>query len=80
MILCQNLDVPLAPNCTLFWTSLSTVQEIDCLRNWFATCDVALADGFACKITGTASDEVVKFLRKILLPHKNVDGKVTVEG
>ncbi len=78
--LSANLGVPLAPSCLLFWTSLSTVQEVDCLRNWLATCEVALTDGFACSITGTASDDVVKLLRKILLPHKNVEGKVTIEG
>jgi DNA polymerase II large subunit len=81
MLLSKSLDVPLAPNCTFFWTSLSTTQEVDCLRNWLAACEVALAaDGFACKIVGAASDNVVKVLRKILVPHRIVDGKVLVEG
>ncbi len=78
--LSKNLDVPLAPNCIFFWTSLSTVQEVDSLRNWLSTCDVVLTDGLACTISGTASDDVVKLLRKILVPHRIVEDKVVIEG
>ena len=79
-IISQNLDIPLAPNCTLFWSSLSTTQEVDCLRNWLITCEITSDDGFVCNVTGTASDEVVKLLRKILLPHRIVEGNVVIEG
>jgi DNA polymerase II large subunit len=76
----QNLDAPLAPNCIFFWTSLSTVQEVDCLRNWLSTCDVTQTDGFASKITGTTSDDIVTLLRKALVPHKIVESNVVIEG
>ena len=78
--LSQNLGVPLAPNCPLFWTGLSTVEEVDCLRKWLACCDVTVEDGVACTITGEASDEVVKFLRRLFVPHKILDGKVAFVG
>jgi DNA polymerase II large subunit len=80
VVFCKNLGVPLAPNCTLFWTSLTAVQEVDCLRNWLATCEVTVNDGYACSITGTASDDDVKLLRKILVPHKLVEDKVVIAG
>ena len=38
-----------------------------------------MVDGFACKITGTASDDVVKFLRKFLFPIKTLTAKL-LEG
>ncbi|MDR2708089.1 MAG: DNA polymerase II large subunit [Nitrososphaerota archaeon] len=78
--LCQNLNIPLAPNCLLFWSSLSTVQEVNCLKSWLFGCDVLSDQGFIYSITGVANDEVLLLLRKILLPHRVVDGKVVVEG
>jgi len=78
--LSQVLGVPLAPNCIFFWTSLTGVQEVEVLRKWLATCDVAATDGFASKITGPADNEAVKVLRKIFAPHKFVDGKLVIAG
>ena len=78
--LSQNLGVPLSPNCTLFWTGLSTVQEVESLRNWLVSCDVTAVNGGVSKISGPAIDDVVKSLRKIFVPHKIVDGKVVLMG
>jgi DNA polymerase II large subunit len=79
--LSQNLGIPIAPNCTLFWSNLSTTQEVDCLRNWLATCAVVSDEDFVCNnITGIGNDKVVTLLRKILLPHRIVDGKIVIEG
>ncbi len=76
----QSLGIPLAANCTLFWTSLTTVQEIEVLRKWLATCEISLEDGVASKITGPASDDAVKALCKIFVPHKIVEDKVVMVG
>ncbi|MCL2135216.1 MAG: DNA polymerase II large subunit [Candidatus Bathyarchaeota archaeon] len=80
VILSKNLSIPLAPNCTLFWSSLSTVQEIVCLRNWLFASDVISDDGFVCNITGIVDDDVVRLLRKLLLPHQIVDHKIVITG
>jgi DNA polymerase II large subunit len=77
---CHVLGVPLSPNCTLYWTSLTTVPELEVLRKWLNNCDVTCAEGGVSKITGAASDDVVKALRKIFVPHKYVEGKVTMSG
>ncbi len=78
--LSQNLGVPLSPNCTLFWTGLSTVQEVESLRNWLVSCDVTTVNGGVSKISGPAIDDVVRSLRKIFISHKIVDGKVALMG
>ncbi|MCL2287932.1 MAG: DNA polymerase II large subunit [Candidatus Bathyarchaeota archaeon] len=79
--LSKNLDLPLAPNCTLFWSSLSTTQDVEYLRNWLLTSEIISdSDGFVCNITGIADDDVVKLLRKILLPHRIIGGKLVIES
>ncbi|MGE5187838.1 MAG: DNA polymerase II large subunit, partial [Betaproteobacteria bacterium] len=76
----KKIGVPFAPNCTFFWTNLSTVAEVDFLRKWLACCDVILEDGFVSRITGAASDDVIKVLQKIFIPYKFVDGKAVLLG
>jgi DNA polymerase II large subunit len=78
--LSQTLGIPLAPNCTLFWTNLTGIQDVDVLRKWLVCCDVSVQDGFASKITGEANTEVIKALRKIFVPHKFVEDKIVITG
>jgi DNA polymerase II large subunit len=59
---------------------LSSVQEVALLKAWLDACEVNLNEGTACRITGTADEAVVGLLRKILVPHKILDGKVVVTG
>ena len=80
IVLSQNLGVPLSPNCTFFWTSLTSPQEVEVLQKWLACCDVIVKNGVAFKITGPENNEVVKTLRKILVPHRIVEGKVVLYG
>ena len=80
ILLSQTLEIPFAPNCTFFWTNLSSVQEVEDLRKWLACCDVKVEDGCASVITGEASEDVVKALRRIFAPHRIVEGKVVVAG
>jgi DNA polymerase II large subunit len=75
-----TLGVPLHPSYTLFWTSLTTVQEVESLKTWLASCEVALEEGVACRITGQEDGGIVELLRKILVPHKIVNKKVLLEG
>jgi DNA polymerase II large subunit len=78
--LSQDIGVPLSPNCTFFWTGLSTIQEVESLRNWLACSDVSVDGRGISKITGTAINDVVTSLRKIFAPHRIVDGKVELMG
>ncbi len=80
IVLSQNLGVPLAANCTLFWTGLGSTQEVECLRKWLSCCDVTTNEGVASKITGDVNDDAVKALRKIFVPYRIIEGKVVLSG
>ncbi len=80
IMLSQNLGIPLAPNATLFWTSLDTVQEIENLQKWLVSSNVKVEAGVISEITGSAIEDAVKSLRKIFVPHKIIDGKIILSG
>ena len=75
----HNLNIPLSPNCVLFWSSLSIVQ-VNCLRNWLTVCEILSDEGFICNITGPVNEEVILLLRKILLPHRIVGDHIVING
>jgi DNA polymerase II large subunit len=80
ILLSLNLGVPLHPNSTLFWSSLSTVKEVELLRNWLASSETTMDDGVVCRIAGAADLDVAGLLRKIFAPHKIVKDKILMEG
>ncbi len=80
ILLSQHLAVPLHPTYIFFWTSLSTIQEIEQLRSWLSTSKITMADGVACEIEGDLNQDVVAMLRKIFAPHKLVGDKIIFEG
>ena len=80
ILLSSRLGIPLHPARTFFWSSLSNVQEVESLKKWLASCDVALENGVVCKICGEADKNVVRLLRLIFAPHKIVSDKVLLEG
>jgi DNA polymerase II large subunit len=75
-----NLGLPLHPRYTFFWSSLCSVQEVDLLRKWLISSEIALDDGSVCGIVGKATEEAIGLLRKILVPHKVSEGKILVGG
>ena len=80
ILLSLNLGVPLHPSYLFFWSSLSDVQEVELLKTWLQSCEVTLRDGVVCKISGVTTEDAVKLLRRILAPHRFVDGKILLEG
>ncbi len=75
-----TFNLPLHPSSTFFWSSLSSVQEVDLLRKWLAASEVAFEDGAVSKIMGTAHPEAVALLTKILAPHRQLNDKIILEG
>ena len=75
-----QLDVPLHPNFTFFWSNLSSIQEIEMLRKWLSDAEVTREDGVACKIVGAAEPNVSQALRKIFAPHRIMEDKIIFEG
>ena len=80
ILLSLHLGVPLHPNFTFFWTSLSSVQEVEFLKKWLASSEITLEDGVVCRILGETNEGIVGLLRKILVPHKLVGDKILLEG
>jgi len=79
--LSQVLGIPLAPNCTLYWTNLSTIKEVEVLQKWVSTCKVTLTNGSVSKLTGVVTDDdVFLILRKIFIPFKFIEEKVIISG
>ncbi|MBN1358275.1 DNA polymerase II large subunit [Candidatus Bathyarchaeota archaeon] len=78
--LSSNLNVPLHPSFTFFWSNLSSVQEVELLQKWLSESEVTLEAGVVTKIVGDMEPNVTQALRRIFAPHKLVDGKITFEG
>ncbi len=79
LLLSLSLGVPLHPCFLFFWSSLSNIREFELLKTWFQSCDVTLKDGTVCKISGSANEDVVKLLRRILAPHRFENDKILME-
>jgi DNA polymerase II large subunit len=80
IMLSLHLNVPLHPNCTFFWSNLSSIQEVEMLRKWLSESEVALEADVVRKIVGAMEPNVAQALRKIFAPHKLIDGKIVLEG
>ncbi|MCW4053574.1 MAG: DNA polymerase II large subunit [Candidatus Bathyarchaeota archaeon] len=75
-----HLNVPLHPAFTFFWSNLSSVQELEMLQKWLSESEVTLEDSAVYKIVGPMEPIVAQALRKILVPHRIIDDKITLEG
>ena len=80
IMLSLQLGVPFHPSSTFFWSSLSTVQEVELLKRWLTSSQVSFEDGVVCKILGEANEETVRLLRRILAPHRIRDKSILLEG
>jgi DNA polymerase II large subunit len=78
--LCLRLGVPLHPIFTFFWSSLSDVTDVETLRKWLKSSKIDTDGPLACKILEEADETVVGLMRKVLVPHKFVEGKILIEG
>jgi DNA polymerase II large subunit len=75
-----TLHVPLHPAFTFFWSSLSSVEELQMLMKWLRDSKVSYEDGAVNKIVGGMEANVKRALEKLFLPHKVLDGKIVIEG
>ena len=74
------LHVPLHPRFTFFWSSLSSIQEVNLLKDWLTKSEVALEGDSVCKIVGELDQNVTAVLRRLFAPHRILDGKIVFEG
>lgn len=73
-------NIPFHPNFTFFWSNLSSIEEIQLLRNWLSTAEATSRENIVCKIVGDNNPNVTCALRKILVPHKLKENKTILEG
>ena len=74
------LDVPMHPVFTFFWSNLPSVEAVAFLRDWVLNAEILFEKGFMNKIVGQDETNIKQLLRAICLPHKVLDGKLTIEG
>ncbi|MGQ9551749.1 MAG: DNA polymerase II large subunit, partial [Candidatus Bathycorpusculaceae bacterium] len=75
-----TLSVPMHPAFTFFWSNLPSVEDVASLRRWVLNAEILSEDGLVNRIVGDDETNVKQLLRTICLPHKVLDGKITIEG
>ena len=80
IMLSLHFGVPLHPTYTFFLSSLTSVQEVEMLRKWLGSCEVTFEGDTVSRIIGSMDYDVIGALRRILAPHKQLDGKIVLEG
>jgi DNA polymerase II large subunit len=79
-MLSLHFTVPLHPKFTFFWETLASVREVELLRKWLSNSEVLLEHDAVRRIVGAIEPNVAQALRRILAPHKLLDGKIVLEG
>ena len=80
LMLSSHLKIPLHPKYTLFWSNLSSADEVELLRTWLLSAKVTIENEIPHRISGIIDPDVVQALRKVFAPHKVSDGMITIEG
>ncbi|MGC9345185.1 MAG: DNA-directed DNA polymerase II large subunit, partial [Candidatus Bathyarchaeales archaeon] len=75
-----TLHVPLHPCFTFFWSNFASLEELKMLRAWLLNSELQREDGYVRRIVGEIEANVKQVLETICLPHRVLDGKITVEG
>ena len=78
--LSTEMGVPLHPSFTFFWSSLSSVEQLERVRTWLLGSQVQTEGVSVRKIVGEMDSEVKSALEMICLPHNVLDDKMIIEG
>lgn len=78
--LSTKLHIPLHPVFTFFWSNLTSIQQLEQLRNWLLKANVSRGDDTVQKITGDLDSDVKHCLELMCLPHKTVEGNIVITG
>jgi DNA polymerase II large subunit len=75
-----KLHAPLHPSFTFFWSNLTSVAELELLREWLLSSEILREENTVHKIIGKNENTIKKLLERICLPHKILDGKIVITG
>jgi DNA polymerase II large subunit len=78
--LSTEMRVPLHPAFTFFWSSLSSVEQLEHVRTWLLASQVQTEGATVRKIVGVMDSEIKCALEMICLPHKVLSDKIIIEG
>ncbi|HXX87309.1 MAG TPA: DNA polymerase II large subunit [Candidatus Acidoferrum sp.] len=77
--LSSALSVPLHPHFTFFWSNLSSVEELQLLRQWVLNSRLQRSERTILQITGEFDANIKQAMEVLCLPHKVSEGKIIVE-
>jgi DNA polymerase II large subunit len=80
LTLSSILHIPLHPHFTLFWSSLSSIEELMMLRQWLLASEIQRHDDMVLEIAGKSGARVKHLMESLCLPHKVLGDKLIVEG
>jgi len=80
VMLSMQLHIAFHPAFTHFWSNLTSLEQLEKLRQWVLKSEIQDREDLAERIIGEADAEVKKALEQIYLPHRVSDGKIIVEG
>ena len=75
----KNLDVPLHPNYSFFWSNITT-EELHELRQWLLNSQVQRENEQISRITNELNATVKSVLERLCLPHRVVKNQIVIEG
>lgn len=75
----KNLDVPLHPNYSFFWSNIAT-EELHELRQWLLNSQVQREKEQISRITNELNATVKSVLERLCLPHRVVKNQIIIEG
>jgi DNA polymerase II large subunit len=75
-----TLHVPLHPRFNFFWSSLTSVEELQMLRKWLLDSKLQRSEGLVLQVTGNFDTSVKQAVEKLCMPHRVSDGKIIIEG
>ena len=78
--LSTNLQVPLHPTFTFFWSNLPSLESLDQMKTWLHNSEVETEGGYVKKITGEVNSFVKQGLELICVPHRMTETKIIIEG
>lgn len=74
-----QMRVPLHPRFVFFWVCLSSVRELQMLREWVLKSKVKRSNGLITEVVGEFDANVKHAMETICLPHRVLDGNVIIE-
>jgi len=79
IVIAKNLDVPLHPHYSYFWSNLAT-KELQELRQWLLKSQVQKKNEKIFQITSELNPVVKTMLERLCLPHRVAKNQIIVEG